>query len=133
MVALTGAVALATTALGASTATAALQSPAHTAAGSSATTYIVLADTGVSTGQLARTVSRAGATVTGTNEAIGMLTVTSTDAGFAARARALDGVRGAAADRSIGQAPTLVPSAPDPVEQESPWLRMFRNARVWVD
>jgi lantibiotic leader peptide-processing serine protease len=118
VIALTGAVALATAAFGATSATAALQSPIPATAGSTATNYLVLADHGVSTKELARTLARSGATVTDTNSAIGMLTVTSTDAGFAAKARRLDGVRGASVDRSIGRAPTLVASAPDPVEQE---------------
>jgi subtilisin family serine protease len=118
MLAVTGIVALATTALGATAATAAEKSSA-TATGSTATrTYQVLADSGVSAGELARTLRAAGATVVARNDAIGMVTVTSTDAGFAARARALDGVAGAAADRSIGQAPTDVAAGPDPVEQE---------------
>jgi lantibiotic leader peptide-processing serine protease len=120
MIALTGAVALATTALGASAASAgvATSSPMTSTSTSAARAYLVLAKEGVSTKDLSRTLARAGAKVNRTNEAVGLVTVTSTDANFAAKARALDGVRGAAADRSIGRAPVDVAAAPDPVEQE---------------
>ena len=118
MVAVTGVVALATTAFGATAATAAQGSTTTAAASTAARTYQVLAAGGVSAGELARTLQGAGATVVASNDAIGLVTVTSTDAGFAAKARTLDGVQGAAADRSIGQAPADVAAKPDPVEQE---------------
>ena len=120
ILALTGAVALATTALGATatSAGAAITAPMTSTSTSEATSYLVLAKEGVSTKDLSRTLSRAGATVNHTNEAVGLVTVTSTDANFAARARALDGVKGAAADRSIGRAPVDVAATPDPVEKE---------------
>jgi subtilisin family serine protease len=118
MIAVTGVVALATTALGATAATAAQASGTTATASTTAGTYQVLADSGVSAGELAWTLQRAGATVVARNDAIGLVTVTSTDAAFAAKARTLDGVQGAAADRSIGQAPADVAAKPDPVEQE---------------
>jgi hypothetical protein len=98
MIALTGAVALATTALGASAASAgvATSSPMTSTSTSAARAYLVLAKEGVSTKDLSRTLARAGAKVNRTNEAVGLVTVTSTDANFAAKARALDGVRGPA-------------------------------------
>ena len=120
IVALTGAVALATTALGATatSAGAAMTAPASSTSTNEARSYLVLANEGVSAKDLGRTLERAGATVTRTNEAVGLVTVTSTDSGFAATARALDGVKGASADRSIGRAPLDVAAAPDPVEKE---------------
>ncbi|MEO7421413.1 MAG: S8 family serine peptidase, partial [Ornithinibacter sp.] len=124
MVAGIGAVALATTALGATTTTATAQTPAKTSATSG--TFQVLAERTVSAEDLARTLAAAGATVTHTNAAIGLVTVTSTDSGFAARARMLDGVKGAAADRFIGRAPVQVKAAPDPVEQE----HVFETSRA---
>jgi len=119
MVALTGAVALATSAFGAAaTSAGAATSPSSATVTSEARTYQVLADTGVSAKELARTLAGAGAAVTGRNDAIGLVTVTSKDAAFARTARGLAGVKGAAADRSIGQAPADVAAKPDPVEQE---------------
>jgi subtilisin family serine protease len=120
IVALTGAVALATTALGATatSAGAAMTAPAASTSTNEARSYLVLADEGVSAKDLSRALQGAGATVTRTNAAVGLVTVTSTDAAFAAKARALDGVKGAAVDRSIGRAPLDVAAAPDPVEKE---------------
>ena len=46
------------------------------------------------------------------------MTVTSTDARFAAKARGISGVQGAAADRTVGRAPTALKVKPDPVEKE---------------
>ena len=121
MIAITGAVALATTALGATAANAgALTTVAPTVSASTgaARTYQVLAEKGVSADTLAATLTAAGAKVTGTNTAIGLVTVTSRDSAFAVHARGLDGVQGAAADRSVGSAPADVQAKPDPVEKE---------------
>lgn len=117
MVAVAGAVALATSALGGLAATAGA-APTVAATQNEARTYQVLAVKGVSADQLSSRLTDAGATVTRQNDAIGLVTVTSTDANFAAAARAIDGVRAAAADRSIGWAPTGVKAKPDPVEKE---------------
>jgi lantibiotic leader peptide-processing serine protease len=120
MLAMTGAVALATSALGV-TATAAGAAGTTTAVRTATTqerTYQVLAESGVSARELSRTLAAAGATVTATNAAIGLVTVTSTDARFAAKARSLDGVEGAAVDRSVGRAPGDAKAKPDPVEKE---------------
>jgi subtilisin family serine protease len=129
MVAITGAVALATSVLGGVAASA---GAATTAVTSSTTTietrtYQVLADRGVTADELARLLTGAGATVTRQNDAIGLVTVTSTDSAFAAKARAMDGVRGAAADRSIGWAPVNVKAKPDPVEKEHVFDRSRAN------
>ena len=126
---MTGAVALATSALGL-TATAAGAADTTTAVGTATTqqrTYQVLAEPGVSAAELSRTLTRAGARVTGTNAAIGLVTVTSKDARFAAKARGLAGVEGAAADRSVGRAPTGVKAKPDPVEKEHVFNRSRAN------
>ena len=78
------------------------------------TTYVVLAE---STGDLAAAeaaVVASGGTVVDRNEAIGMLTVTSTDADFASELRVVADVAGVATNRSIGEAPQRL----DPAEQE---------------
>jgi subtilisin family serine protease len=125
MIAVTGAVALATTGLGglAASAGATTESSGTSA---EARTYYVLAESGVSAAELATTLSEAGATVTRQNSAIGLLTVTSTDAGFAAKARALDGVQGAALNRAVGQSPLAIKAKPDPVEKE----HIFNKSRA---
>jgi subtilisin family serine protease len=129
MSAITGAVALATTALGATAANAGALSTAAQATSMSTgatRTFQVLAAKGVSSAELAKTLTASGAKVLGTNAAIGLVTVTSSDAGFAAKARALDGVAGAAADRSVGYAPTGLQVKPDPVEKE----HVFEKSRA---
>ena len=109
MVALTGAVALATTAFGASTATAELQSPSTTTASAASTagsgTYVVLADRGADARAVAAALRRAGATVTSVNTDIGLISVKSTSAGFLKTARGLAGVKGAASDGVVGRSP----------------------------
>ena len=129
MLAVTGVVALATTALGATAAAAGPVSAAPTVstATTETRTFQVLASSGVSADTLARTLSAAGAKVTATNTAIGLVTVTSTDARFAAKARGLAGVQGAAADRSVGRAPTNYKAKPDPVEKEHVFNRSRAN------
>ena len=69
------------------------------------TSYVVLADEGASAKTLAAKLRASGVTVTSVNEPIGLVTVTSTKAGFATTTRGLTNVAGVARDRSIGQAP----------------------------
>ena len=113
MLAVTGALAIAGSAVGAT-----VGGTGAVAAPTQARTFQVLADSGVTAGALSRTLTRAGAQVVRQNTAIGLVTVTSTDAGFAARARRLAGVAGAAADRSIATAPSGRQVKPHPVEKE---------------
>ena len=108
------AVALAVPALAMTTAGAAAQSATQGAA----TSYVVLAETGGSAQALAAQLSAAGATVTSVNQAIGLVTVTSSNTAFASQARGLAGVRGVAHDRSIGHSPKAITS-PDAVEKEA--------------
>ncbi|WP_157622678.1 S8 family serine peptidase [Nostocoides sp. Soil756] len=115
MVALTGAVALATSALGATTTATALTTAGTTTA---RTDYAVLAAEGTDARALATRLEQAGATVTSVNTAVGLVTVSSTQSGFAARARSLPGVSGAAVNGVVGRATTTAPAAPDPVEKE---------------
>src|SRR6478672_1057463 len=88
IVALTGAVALATTALGGTTATAALHTTPTASASSTATagsgTYVVLADRGAD---------------------VRLVSVRSGSAGFLKTARALSGVKAAANDGVVGRSP----------------------------
>ncbi|WP_200956963.1 S8 family serine peptidase [Phycicoccus sp. Root563] len=107
MVAVTGAVALATTALAGTTASAAVRTT-HTTAVSSAgadTSYVVLADRAADADGLAADLRRAGGQVTTVNRAIGLVTVRSSSSGFLARARHVAGVAGAARDSVVGRAP----------------------------
>ena len=80
------------------------------------TSYVVLAERGTSATDLARKLRAEGATVTGTNEAIGMVTVTTRDAGFRAGAARVAGVDGIAANREIGRSPVRDVSA---IEREN--------------
>jgi subtilisin family serine protease len=109
MVAVAGAVALATSALGATAATAAPTAAPAAAAQGSPKSYVVLAEKGGDAKALARKLAKEGATVTSVNTAIGMVTVESGDAGFAASARTLDGVDTAAANSVVGRAPQSRP------------------------
>ncbi len=119
LVAFTGAVALATTAFGASTATAALQSPtttsASTASAASSTagsgTYVVLTDVGADARAVAAALRKDGATVTSVNTDIGLISVRSTSATFLSTARGLSGVKAAANDGVVGRAPDAAPTA----------------------
>jgi lantibiotic leader peptide-processing serine protease len=83
-----------------------------------ATSYVVLAKAGGSAQALARRLSAQGATVTSVNEAIGLVTLSSSDTGFTSRTRGLSGVSGVGRDRSIGYAPKAQAS-PNVVEQEA--------------
>jgi subtilisin family serine protease len=99
--------------LAAVTASSARAAPAATAA---ASRWVVLADTASSADAVAAELRRAGATVTSVNDAIGLVTATSTDAAFRNTAGKLAGVQGVASDVSIGVAPRR--AAPDAVERE---------------
>jgi hypothetical protein len=117
IIAATAAISLSATALvsaaGASTAV------GDKSAGTTAkTSYVVLADKGASVTDLAAKLSASGAKVTSVNKAIGLLTVTSTKAGFATKTAGLAHVAGVAADRSIGYAPTAIARG-DVVEKEA--------------
>ena len=111
MVSALGALALGLTGLAAtSNATAAptadTADSARTASTSGGSThYVVLADRGASAKALAKRLEAKGATVTSVNEAVGMVTVTSSDAGFARSARAMKGVFGAADEGVVGRSP----------------------------
>lgn len=130
MTAFVGAAALGTAAFAtASSATAQPAAPATTAQTSSASgattsgRYVVLVEKGASVDTVVRQVKAAGGTVTSTNRDIGLVTVASTDGGFAKKARGMTGVDNAAAEISIGSAPKLQGKAPaagqdDAVEKE---------------
>ena len=133
MLAVTGVVALATTALGATAANAGAPAALTGVAATGQTrTFQVLAESGVSADALARTLAAAGAKVTAKNSAIGLVTVTSTDAKFAAKARGMAGVEGAAADRTVGRAPTDLKVKPDPVEKEHVFNKSRANGSTKV-
>jgi subtilisin family serine protease len=83
-----------------------------------ATSYLVLAKAGGSAQALAQQLRAGGATVNSINQAIGLLTVTSTDTAFAARTGGLTGVYGVAHNRSIGYTPKANASS-NVVEQEA--------------
>jgi subtilisin family serine protease len=110
------AVALAVPALAISAAGAAPQSVTQSSQGAQ-TSYVVLAKAGGSAQALAEQLRASGATVTSVNQAIGLLTVTSSDTGFASRTRGLASVDGVAKDHSIGASPKKV--ARDAVENEA--------------
>ena len=114
VIALTGAVALATAAFGASSATAALPSTTSAAATAASTasgtgTYVVLAERGADVRAIAATLRQGGATVTSVNTDIGLIAVRSASAGFLATARGIAGVHGAAHDRVVGRSPDAGP------------------------
>ncbi len=119
MVAALGVVALATTALGATAATAAPQSTTTTAPAARAGTgtYVVLADRVADVDAVVARLRSAGATVVSVNRAIGLVTVKSTAAGFASTARDLQGVSAAARDGVVGRTPDARPT-PDRVLRE---------------
>ena len=107
MVAITGAVALATTALAGTTATAAVGTTQSTSVSSSGadTGYVVLTEQASGADALAAELRSSGARVTSVNRAIGMVTVNSTSSTFLSRARHLSGVRLAAREGVVGRAP----------------------------
>ena len=71
----------------------------------STSTYVVLADTPESMAAAEAAVIAAGGTVTGRNQAIGMITARADGLAFAEQVRGVTGVAGVASDRSIGKAP----------------------------
>ena len=114
LVAFTGAVALATTAFGASTATAALQSPTASSASTASSTagsgtYVVLVDGGADARAVAAALRKDGATVTSVNTDIGLISVRSTSTKFLSTARGLSGVKAAANDGVVGHVPDAAP------------------------
>jgi len=112
------AVALAAPVLAVSTAGATPQRASQSSQGA-ATSYVVLAKAGGSAQALANQLRASGATVTSVNEAIGMVTVTSSDTAFASRTHGLAGVSGVGRDKSIGFAPRLTAPRRDVVEHEA--------------
>ena len=107
---------LLTAALAGTTLTSTASASSSSSTSTTATTYVVLADRGTSADALARRLAASGATVTSVNEAIGMVVVSSADAGFRREASGLAHVAGVAADRSIGYAPARRPQA---IEREN--------------
>ena len=111
MAAVLGAFALGATGLTATaSATAAPTADAGTSASTTSTTgpetsYVVLADRGGSASDLADRLKAKGAKIVSVNDKIGMVTVTSTDTGFAAKTRTMDGVYGAAEEGIVGRSP----------------------------
>ncbi len=97
---------------------AATRSAANQSSQGAATSYVVLAEAGSSALALAQQLRAGGATVSSVNQDIGLLTVSSTDTGFAGRTRHLTGVHGVGQDRSIGYLPRAIGSG-DAVEQEA--------------
>ena len=89
-----------------------------------ATNYVVLLKKGASVSRAAADLRASGVKVTSVNTAIGMITVTTTDADFRANGQQVAGVQGVAEDRSIGRAPERKPAV---VEQEN--LRAAKAAK----
>jgi subtilisin family serine protease len=108
MAAVLGALALGTTGL---TMTASATAAPTASTGSTASTtgaetsYVVLAERGGSAKALASKLEASGAKIVSVNDKVGMVTVTSTDTAFAAKARAMKGVFGAAEEGIVGRAP----------------------------
>jgi len=117
LLAATAAIGLSATALAATAGTSTAAGDRSTGT-TSATTYVVLADKGASAQDLAAKLTASGATVTSVNKAIGLLTVTSTKAGFATRTRGLAHVDGVALNRTIGYAPSGI-ARKNSVEREA--------------
>ena len=117
LLAATAAISLSATALVSAAGTSsAVGDKSHASTGK--TSYVVLADKGASAKALAAKLRSSGATVTSVNNAIGLVTVTSTKSGFATKTRGLAHVAGVAADRSIGYTPNGIVRK-DPVENEA--------------
>ena len=81
---------------------------ADRASGATATVsdYVVLVAAGSSTADAAKAVEAAGGTVEATNEAVGVLKVTTSNASFVNQVSATKAVEGAARDKVIGRVPT---------------------------
>ncbi|MGO4340165.1 S8 family serine peptidase [Pedococcus sp. 2YAF34] len=104
-VAITGAVALATSALAGTTAAAATHTATTQVGAAASTRYVVLADRAADADTLAEALRGAGGQVSSVNRAIGMVAVESTSSVFLARARALPGVQVAGRDGVVGRSP----------------------------
>ena len=108
VLAITGAVAVAAASvMGSSTATAAPSVAAATTAATAAGagSYIVLAKAGADAQALAAALTKAGATVTSVNTAIGMVSIEAASGAVVAAAKGMSTVQGVATDRAIGHAP----------------------------
>lgn len=105
-------------------ATASAAPSAVTAAGT-AKSWLVLAESGTSAASVAQQLKATGASITSVNSAIGLVSVRSTDHSFKAKASALSGVKGVAAEQRIGSTPTR--AKPDPVEKEHTFDRSRTN------
>ncbi|MBM6544632.1 S8 family serine peptidase [Janibacter sp. YIM B02568] len=109
LLALVGATALGVTGLAstasAQSATSATSAVATSSSAATADSYVVLAERGGSAKALAAKLKAQGATITSVNEQIGLVTVTSKDAGFVKKARALKGVFGASSEGIVGRSP----------------------------
>ena len=115
MVAMTGAAALGVaTFLGATTASA---GPIQAPSSASTESYLVLAKKGADVTALATELSKAGATVTSVNTAIGMVTVTSSASDFLATARAMAAVERAATNGVLGRSPKAKDKKDNAVER----------------
>lgn len=122
LTALLGATALGITGLASTSASA--QPALSTATESSSTstetgsqTYVVLADRGASADALAKQLRAKGENVVSVNEQIGLVTVASSDSGFAKKARAMKGVFGASTEGIVGRSPRQRAQAQDKVER----------------
>ena len=117
MVSALGALALGVTGLAAtSSATAAPVASTKASVSGAAETFVVLADRGGSATALAKRLAAKGAKVVTVNDKVGMVTVTSTNSGFATQARAMKGVFGAASEGVVGRSP-MQPKKKDGVER----------------
>ncbi|MEO6144277.1 MAG: S8 family serine peptidase, partial [Dermatophilaceae bacterium] len=108
------------------TAFAASASPGAVSATSATSSWLVLAAKSASAAAVATSLRSAGATVTSVNTRIGLISLTSSDAGFRAKAGKIAGVVGVASDVSIGSTPH-VSKTPDPVEKEAAFDRSRAN------
>lgn len=131
IIAAAAAAALAVPAIAISTAGAAPQGVNQQSTQGAKTSYVVLTKAGGTAQALAEQLQASGATVTSINQAIGLLTVTSTDTAFASRTRGLAGVDGVAKDHSIGSSPKKV--ARDAVENEARLAGGANNAPLNKD
>jgi subtilisin family serine protease len=86
----------------------------------SATQYVVLYDVGTSDVLARAAIAAAGGTVLSSNAEVGYAVVTSTAADFVTRAGSAAGLVGAAADRSIGEAPADAVTDASIVEKLTP-------------
>ena len=103
VIAALSATALVAAAITATTATSSAQP--STAAGADNTSYLVLTKKGADVDAVAASLTKQGATVRGINRQIGLITVSTKKTNFRTSGRAVSGVSGVAADRSIGKAP----------------------------